>query len=273
MSFKLLQLNIFQGKFLDRIAKFVKSNNTDFLHFQEVTGGSLSRGGKYDFPNNSTLANIISIRKSSRGIDCLKILVEKLGYKAAFVKTMKHKNEPNSYYGNAILMKTNFDIVSEEKIFLKEYAEIKKSFKDHGTAPRAAIAVETRINNRKLSLINTHLAWGPTSDDAPYKIGQAKTLLNFLKKLQGPIILSGDFNVTPDTKTAQTFNSIGLNLVKHYGVINTLNPTVHPVKYLFPPGIAVDYIFVSQEIKVKSFRVVDEIDLSDHFGLLLEFDL
>lgn len=271
MSIRLLQLNIFQGKFLDRIIDYVKINNIDILHFQEVTGGSLSRGGKYDFPDNFPLANI-STRESSKRIDCLKILREKLGYKVAFVKTMNHKDEPKSYYGNAILLKTNFRILREGKVFLKKYTEIEKSFTKWEIASRAAILVEAEINNAKLSLVNTHLAWGSTSDDAPYKIGQAKILLNFLKKIQGPLILSGDFNVTPGTKTAQIFDSIDLNLVKHYEVTNTLNPNVHPVKHLFPPGIAVDYIFVSPEIKVKSFRVVDEVDLSDHFGLLLEFE-
>ena len=137
----------------------------------------------------------------------------------------------------------------------------------------SALNLEFELDNRKFNIITTHLAWGSTPDDKEYKIIQARKLHDNLSKIENPFILTGDFNVTPDTQTVYIFNDLGKNWTTKLNVENTLNGRTHAVRQLFPPGLAVDYIFTSPGIDVKSFRLVDEVNLSDHFGLLLEFQV
>ncbi len=63
-------------------------------------------------------------------------------------------------------------------------------------------------------------------------------------------------------------NSLARNLTTENRITNTLNPRTHQIKHLLSAGleIAVDYIFISKEIQVKEFAVIEE-DLSDHLGL------
>ena len=64
------------------------------------------------------------------------------------------------------------------------------------------------------------------------------------------------------------------NLIVKNKVTNTLNPRVHYArKKLFPPGLAVDYIYISKHFKQKKFKVLKNLDLSDHFGLESELEL
>jgi endonuclease/exonuclease/phosphatase family metal-dependent hydrolase len=47
----------------------------------------------------------------------------------------------------------------------------------------------------------------------------------------------------------------------------------HAAKQLFPPGLGVDFAFVSKNISVTDFHLVDTPDLSDHLGLSLTIDV
>jgi endonuclease/exonuclease/phosphatase family metal-dependent hydrolase len=189
------------------------------------------------------------------------------------VKVTKYLGDTSSFLGNAIFFKKDFKDLAKKNIWLKEYFEIDPDFTDIPNLPRAAITARLKLGQKILNITNAHLAWGPTQFDEPYKIKQAEILYKSLVKQKKPFILAGDFNVIPSTKTASMFDKLGRNLVKENGITNTLNERKHPAKVLFPPGIAVDYVFVSDDILVKKFKTIDNIDLSDHLGLLLEFEI
>ncbi len=270
MSIKLLQLNIFQGKYLDRIIDFVRKNDIDILNFQEVTGGSLSKGGGYNY--DFATENIAPVEKSI-GIDCIDMLKKSLSYNGLFVKTMNEIGSPDSYYGNGTFYKPSINLLETKQVVLNPYLEIEADFNQWEKIGRAGLFAKFEAEGKSFWVINAHLAWGPTPQDEEYKIKQAEKLYSSIKDLSGPLILSGDFNLVSETKTVSMFEDFGRNLTREYKLANTLNPRAHPAKNLFPPGLAVDNIFVSRDIKVKKFRLVDETDLSDHFGLLLEFEI
>lgn len=94
-----------------------------------------------------------------------------------------------------------------------------------------------------------------------------------MKTVSSPWILSGDFNVIADTMVIRSLNEIGRNLASEIGYPNTLNARTHKANHLFPPGLAVDYVYVNRDLDVTSFQLIDTPDLSDHFGYLLEFNL
>jgi len=271
MIIKLFHLNIFQGIYLDRVIKFVLDNQIDILHFQEVTSGKMSRGGGYNYPGQ--LANrTYNPNENFVGVNCFEEIKNSLNMHGELVKTYSLINDEDSSLGNATFFNDKFELLDKKVLWYKDFMQVPEGFTNIDELSRAALILKLKTGNREFTDINTHLTWGPTPDDEPYKVEQAKILYEELKKTPAPFILSGDFNVTPETETASMFNDLARNLTVENNVKNTLNGEIHPAKNLFPPGLAVDYIFVSQDINVKTFKVVEE-SLSDHLGLMLEFEL
>lgn len=268
MKLKILQLNVWHGAFIDEIASFVKENDIDILHFQEVTGGKLATGGKYH------LAEAKPHNTKNIGIDSFIEFKKRLSYEGELAVAWRLKNQPNSYFGVATLFKPNIEILEKKIIWQKPYKEnddyIKRDFAEDS---KNSLALRMRSEDKIFWSINTHLAWGPDPKDEPYKLDQAKKLYDFVASLKELFILSGDFNLDPSSKVVDWFSKISRNLTIENGVLNTLNPRTHHVKRIFPLGITVDYIFVEPKIEVINFELIDKLDLSDHFGLLTEIEV
>ncbi len=97
-------------------------------------------------------------------------------------------------------------------------------------------------------------------------------MVDYLKQVQPPFILTGDFNVRPDTQLIKNFDTLARNLTSEHKITNTLNAQTHRAVEIFPPGIAVDYIYITDDIKVNKFEVIAE-TLSDHLGLQAELEI
>jgi endonuclease/exonuclease/phosphatase family metal-dependent hydrolase len=137
---------------------------------------------------------------------------------------------------------------------------------------RNALCLEFEFGRKKLWSINTHMAWGPTPIDEPYKVKQALKLQEFVKRVNDPFVLSGDFNVTKDSEIVRSFAKLGVNHAVFAGLTNTLNPRLHRAPQLFPPGLAVDFIYTSFGLDAYDFELVDSPDLSDHYGLKITIE-
>ena len=94
-------------------------------------------------------------------------------------------------------------------------------------------------------------------------IRQCKMLVEYIAKLEGSIVLCGDFNLEPHSDSLQLVNKVLVNHVKERGIISTRTPLTHKTE-------ACDYIFTSPDIVVKDFQVLDDI-ASDHKALTVEF--
>lgn len=267
MPIKLLQLNIFQGKLLPAVLEYIKQSQFDILQLQEVSGGSFSKGGLWTGPR----ATLTESNPETIGIDCFQIMKEELGYEGIMNKTIVRRSDAKSYIGNATFFKPSVPLKAAKELFLKPYVETDEHI-DAQDAPRAALMTTFLLNNKEVTFINCHLAWGPTPEDEPYKIDQAKILIDYIKSLKTSFVLTGDFNVTADSQIVKWMNEIGRNLNLENNITNTLNPDIHAAKVLFPKGLAVDYAFASKQILVSDFHVVDKPNLSDHFGLSLTLD-
>ncbi|MBP9719471.1 MAG: hypothetical protein KBD46_03295 [Candidatus Levybacteria bacterium] len=268
MQLKLLQLNIFQGKFLPQIIDYVKKHDFDILQFQEVSGGSMSKGGVW----SGERAGMTASNPKTVGIDCFETIKEKLTYQGVLNITIAKRDDHTSYFGNATFFKPTLKLEAMQEIFLKPYGEVGDTPFPPQDAPRAALTTTFSLNNKDITFINCHLAWGPTSEDEPHKVAQGKILYEYVKSLTTPFVLTGDFNVDQNSQVVTWMNSLGRNLVTEKGIINTLNPNIHPAK-VFPPGLGVDFAFVTKDIKVTDFHLVDTPDLSDHLGLSLTLEI
>jgi endonuclease/exonuclease/phosphatase family metal-dependent hydrolase len=108
--------------------------------------------------------------------------------------------------------------------------------------------------------------------DTKERIFQSKEIIKYFKKIKGPKIIGGDFNVDKNTQSIGLFEKAGyVNLVEKHGIETTRNKFVWE-KF---PGNEIyfsDYVFVSPDIKVTSF-VVPKIDVSDHLPIELKIHI
>lgn len=252
MLLKLLQLNIERGRFLDRVISYIKLHDFDIVQLQEITNGTISYN-----KNN-----------------CFTDLTKALGYQAELALCFQKRDEYKTFVGIATYVKVNFPIIKRNSIYMKPFEEIPGTQKMlPQDVPRNALHLVVEVNGKTLNLLNTHLAWGPTPTDEPYKLDQAKIVYEYLKTVSSPWILSGDFNLTPASQVVKWFDTLGRNLVVENNIANTLNPHTHRVREIFPEGLAVDFIYTSRNITVKNFKLIDTPDLSDHYGLSIAIEI
>lgn len=261
MTLSVLQLNINADNFWANLTSFLTSHNFDILQLQEVAGIHAKSG------------NINSKR------DCYKELQQLLGntYNSELAIAQTYSSNPSSgYIGNATFYKKEFKLLVKHIVPMYErsspFPSEANSFEDAG---RGLLHLILQKNNKIFSVLNTHFAWAKTSVEEPHQTIQGKILLEYLKKISPPFILTGDFNLDPQQPIIKGINKLARNLITENTITSTLNPRTHSaVEKLRKLGIevAVDYIFVSNDIQIKNFSVVEK-DLSDHLGLTAEIEI
>lgn len=115
-------------------------------------------------------------------------------------------------------------------------------------------------------MVNVHGLWnGNGKTDTPDRLVQSDNIIKFIKNLDNPFVLCGDFNLLPDTESLKKFEEFGLrNLVREYNIRSTRT------KFYDKEHKFADYIFVSKDIKVVDFKVMSD-EVSDHSPLILDF--
>ncbi len=248
---KLFQLNIYGGFNLDKILDFVHKEKPDVVHFQEVTGGVWGHH-----------PDVYSVLKAEKD------------YRISFAPAAIIEGDAKSYLGNATLYKKEYTAESVEIFFMNQMISYKeKPVGQFESYPRNGIDVSIKVAGTSVHFVNVHMVWGITPHDEPYKIVQHQKLIQYIQKTPSPWLLTGDFNITPDSNLVKSLNSLGKNLSESLDYPNTLNPNIHKAKHLFPKGLPVDYVYASTNVKIKHIRLVDELDLSDHYGYMVEFEI
>jgi endonuclease/exonuclease/phosphatase family metal-dependent hydrolase len=132
--------------------------------------------------------------------------------------------------------------------------------------------VQIRVGDKNLYICNFHGMSRPVDKlDHPEKLRQSQRLIDFFGDREGLKIIGGDFNLLPETKSIQMFRENGYkDLIKEYKIATTRNRLaweMYPNHKLYYS----DYVFVSPDVKVKSFSVPN-IEISDHLPLILEIE-
>lgn len=251
MNFKFLQMNIYLGKWMEKVIEYVQKEDFDLICFQEVSGGRVS------FNRDNIFQKMID-----------------LGYDGELGVNWRIKGHYGSFEGNGTFFKKDFTLLEKTIVWLNDYGEIEDpDNRESRDDPKAALSVLIEKEGVKLRVVNAHLAWTPDAEDSPEKIRQAEIFRDYLKTIKKPYIIAGDFNVEKHTQVVKMIEDIGArNLTSENKVVNTLNSRLHKAPHLFPPGLAVDYILISDDIQAENFKVLD-MDLSDHLGLRMDVDI
>lgn len=172
-------------------------------------------------------------------------------------------------YGLAIFVKNSIDTMvtaeGDHMIFGSKHV-------GHDTtlpSPRNIQYITLNNGIETLNIFNFHGIWikNATKDDQPERIVQSKNIVSFLQNFEGKILLTGDFNLLPDTLSLRIIQEeLNLkNLVIEYD-INSTRSALYPYEDSFA-----DYSFVSPSLNVSSF-VVPQTEASDHLPLIIDVD-
>jgi len=169
-------------------------------------------------------------------------------------------------YGLMMLVKKDLDVISEGDVFV---------YKDRGHIPEGDVGFHARnvqfatiaTKNGNRSILNFHGLWnGGGKGDSEDRLLQSDRIIQFMKTLSNPYVMSGDFNLLPDTQSIKKLEDFGLrNLIKEHNITST-RTSLYPKAEKFA-----DYTLTSKKIIIEDFKVLTD-EVSDHSPLYLEFE-
>ncbi|MDK2811146.1 MAG: hypothetical protein PWR27_1855 [Petroclostridium sp.] len=167
------------------------------------------------------------------------MIAESLGYNVVYGYTISR----GSKYGNALV--TKYPVKSSTNHQLPG---------DRTTEPRGLIEAELDIDGKTIKVMVTHLS---TQDQERPR--QVEFIEKKLKETKGPKILMGDFNARPLSDEVRRISKVMKDSAgKEYNTFPANKPNVR-----------IDYIFVSDEIDIKSSKPIES-QASDHMPVVAE---
>lgn len=239
---KLIQLNIWQGRLILNALRFLEKAQPDILCLQEACSSPHGRSGYFD--------NIQDIQKW-------------FGYPhVVFAPTVDwtHSNL-NIEFGNAIL--SRHPLTDVATVFTHGERRHNISFdKFEERSHNFHHAILTQ-DGRETHIVNHHGWWfdGPKTGNAE-ATQKLDMVADYIEKLDGRVILTGDLNVTAKSPSLARLNTEMENLCLTHDVKTTRNFTAYEHDVC-------DFIF-TRGIQVEHFTVHDDV-VSDHSMLELNF--
>lgn len=139
---------------------------------------------------------------------------------------------------------------------------------------RVAQRLRVRVGARPVTFANTHFSAGGAEPIRQARIEQASRLLAWLGD-PGPLVVAGDLNAQPVSRTLARFTERGLRSA--YLLANGREPDRTVPSFEAPrPAYVLDYILVNEQIEVLTAEVAFtrpsptglSLYPSDHFGLV-----
>ncbi len=243
------------------IGKFIKSQNPDFVAYQEIM--------------RPLEKKVFKIYRSQEDINKIaKFPYKFFGPKWIASKFMKNGKLHMDFgglveQGNEIMSK--FPIISAtNEHFYQHYSDCLDSTNwTNEDEPRSVVIAEIEVKGKKLQILNLHGTWSKDKMGGERALSQCKYILKAAKRKNIPTIIVGDFNLLPETKGIRLIGKEFRSLITELGIKST--------RPKFDDGTdkgenVIDYVFVNDKIKVKDFRVIDT-KISDHLPLILDFEI
>ncbi len=246
---KIITLNTWGGiAGADGLVEFFKKHHdVDVFCLQEIFNGGEDDPAEQAEEIEGKVYNLLSLIKAALP-----------DHQAFFRPSLK------DYYGLAMLIRNNFDVIDEGERFVHKEKGYTPT-EDLGNHPRNIQYATIQSTTGPLTIINFHGLWtGGGKTDTQDRLDQSKKILDFIQTLRNDFVLCGDFNLLPETESLQMFEKFGLkNLIKEYGITSTRT------SYYNKPQKYADYIFVTPHLSVEHFEVLPE-EVSDHSALKIE---
>jgi endonuclease/exonuclease/phosphatase family metal-dependent hydrolase len=228
-------LNIWQGQVWDKLQDFIESetSKTDIFSFVEV---------------------------DPRVYKKLKEILP--GYESVYGKFTKIKYLDGVYEGRAIFYKKGIKLLNDRAV---------KIYEPSDTEGGGLHFAELEVDGKRLFVGVVHGISKPGDKlDSKERLKQSEIIIDTFKG-KSPVIIGGDFNLFPKTKSVQMFEEAGYrNLIKDFNIKNTRNK----ISWKMYDNIQhfADYCFVSKDVRALGFAVPN-IEVSDHEPLILDFEV
>jgi hypothetical protein len=243
---KLITLNIWGGIAGDILIDFFKKySDIDFFLLQEVH-------------NNATeKTSLFEGQKIEAFKEISEVLPDHVGYFAPALF---------GEWGLATFVKKGIDVSEVNDVFVHRKKDSMVG-RDGTTIGKNMQYIHFNRDDKKYTLLNLHGLWnGKGKTDTEDRLKQSEKVQDFIDNyVDASMVLAGDFNLKPDTKSLELLEKGKRNLIKEYGIKSTRT------SYYKKPEKFADYVLVSPEIEVKHFEVLPD-EVSDHSALLLEFN-
>lgn len=260
---KLISLNTWCGKFFNPLIEFIKqhSKDVDIFCFQEMQDTN-SNVKQY----KNIRANLLSEIKN--------ILPEFQVFYFPTINGFNDNADPvdfNSTYGQATFIKNIVKISSKENYFISKKEDHQILKKDFSNLPTPLQYVSFNFNGKIFTVFNFHGTPFPGDKlDTNKRLMETRKVKEIVRSKSGAKILVGDFNLLPQTQSIKIFGSDLRNLIKEFKIQRTrskLSPFFGRKDF----QKFADYIFVSNDVNVKSFEI-PRIEISDHLPMILGFE-
>jgi len=242
---KIVSLNLWGGRIYEPLAEFLKNHqDTDIFCFQEIyhegTGKDTEFREEVDLELFTSIGNLLP--------NHISFFRPHLG----------------DFWGLATFIKKGVKVLEEGEYFVHKHKGW-QSNENKNFTPKNIQYVKVDINSQYLTMVNFHGHWnGAGKTDTDDRLIQSDNVIKYMTEIGGPYILCGDFNLLPDTLSIKKFEDFGLrNLIKEYDIKST-RTSFYKKSHKFA-----DYIFISEKLNVRDFRVLTE-EVSDHSALYLE---
>ncbi len=238
-----ISYNIHHGEGIDkvidlqRIADLIKSHNADFVGLQEVDRG---------------------VERTSK-IDIIDSLAKLTGMYYSFYKNINYQG---GEYGNAIL--SRYKIISDTNLHFNMIREGEQ---------RGLLQIKVEINSDTVIFMNTHIDY--REDDTERLLNAEELIQTSLKYNNYPIIVCGDFNDVPDSRTIKKMREYFTDV---FSALNKDTVKTYPSE---APDKKIDYIFTqdkklnvnkSNTFKIINADVIQSI-ASDHLPIISQFEI
>lgn len=239
-SIRVMTYNIHHGEGLDgrvdigRIARVIRDARADIVALQEVDRGV----------------------ERTKKIDIMTMLADQTGLTYAFGKNIDFQG---GEYGNGIL--TRFPILEEKNLHYRMIREGEQ---------RGLLQLVLEAQGEEFVFMNTHIDYRGDDTERISNVGEIRSVARGHETR--PVIVCGDFNDTPGSRTVGLMKEDFLDAWEEAGA---------GMEFTYPADTAkkrIDYVFVSKikgpasgTLRVLSARVI-QTPASDHLPLLVEVE-
>lgn len=180
------------------------------------------------------------------------LLAEICGGEPIFGKACSFGN--NKDYGNAVISK--LPVLSSEVVTIPDPVERKYK---NWYETRCVLCVTVKCGSKPLKILSTHFGLNPDERE-----NAVNTVLQIAENDDNPIILMGDFNLTPESETLRPLSKVLENAAVTLDNSDFTFSSDDPVR-------TIDYIWYRGVAPIKMYAV-KEIH-SDHFPLVAYFEI
>ncbi|HEV7350793.1 endonuclease/exonuclease/phosphatase family protein [Telluribacter sp.] len=190
----------------------------------------------------------IRTTRSGKNLDQARELARLTGMYSFFTKALDHQGGD---YGVAVLSK--YPILDSVGYLLPRNPEL-------GGEDRAIAAITVQLpNNQKILFASTHLDLKEGN-----RLSEAELITKYFKETRLPMILAGDFNDIPGSRT--------INYLDKY-FTRTCQTNCQGTIPIENPNRTIDFVMTNSvgNVKALSTRVINEQYASDHLPVVVEF--